>query len=193
MKNKAERTKDALVEGAMRIIVKQGFEGTSFTEIVKATGINRALISYHFGGKEDLIVSVTNYVIGRGQQITQELLQKRTETDLIERYVRVTFDWVRNDPAHMSYLILAMQRGSYDEEIRKIVDQTFQTARNGIMQMLLNQPSLDERQRRMLAVEIHSTLLGHIMNMLFAGMEHLDQFEERAVAATRALVEMRIH
>ena len=38
MKNKSENTKQKLIEGALKIIVRQGFEGASLTEIVKATG-----------------------------------------------------------------------------------------------------------------------------------------------------------
>lgn len=49
-----ENTKAALVRVATRLFSKQGYHGTSVKQIADAADVNISLISYHFGGKENL-------------------------------------------------------------------------------------------------------------------------------------------
>lgn len=51
-------TKEKLLEKALLLFSKQGFEGTSTKEICDAAGANIAAITYHFGTKENLLHEV---------------------------------------------------------------------------------------------------------------------------------------
>ena len=50
----AEDTRERLIAAAAKLFAAQGFEGTSVKELADAAGVNVSLISYHFGGKENL-------------------------------------------------------------------------------------------------------------------------------------------
>lgn len=49
-----ESTKLALMKAALSLFAKQGYDGTSVKDIAELSGSNIGLISYHFGGKENL-------------------------------------------------------------------------------------------------------------------------------------------
>jgi AcrR family transcriptional regulator len=50
-------TRDSLLETATRLFALSGFEGTSIREITEASGVNTAMVSYHFDGKEGLYMA----------------------------------------------------------------------------------------------------------------------------------------
>ncbi len=49
------KAKDKLISVAIELFSERGHDGTSITEVAESAGVNVALISYHFGGKEGLL------------------------------------------------------------------------------------------------------------------------------------------
>ena len=47
-------TREALLDAAADLIAERGFEGTTVDAIAKRARVNKAMISYHFGGKRGL-------------------------------------------------------------------------------------------------------------------------------------------
>jgi AcrR family transcriptional regulator len=47
-------TRQALLDAATRLFAQRGFDGTSVREIADEAGVNLAMVSYHFSGKEGL-------------------------------------------------------------------------------------------------------------------------------------------
>ena len=58
-------TREQLIQAALEVFGRLGFEGASTREIAKAAGANLAAIVYHFGGKEGLHIAVAEYIVGR--------------------------------------------------------------------------------------------------------------------------------
>ena len=54
----AGATRAALLEAAATAFTERGFDGASVDEIAKAAGVNKAMISYHFGGKAGLHAAI---------------------------------------------------------------------------------------------------------------------------------------
>lgn len=50
--SKAARTQHKLVSAGIRLFSEQGFEATSTRQVQQVAGVQRNLITYHFGGKE---------------------------------------------------------------------------------------------------------------------------------------------
>ena len=50
--------KEKLLPAAAQLFAERGFAGVSIREVAAAAGVNSALISYHFGGKEGLYEAV---------------------------------------------------------------------------------------------------------------------------------------
>jgi len=60
--------KDKIIETALELFAKRGFDGTSTRDICKLANVNISMISYYFGGKEGLY-----------KFILQDLLNKQLE------------------------------------------------------------------------------------------------------------------
>ncbi|WOO37964.1 TetR/AcrR family transcriptional regulator [Anaerocolumna sp. AGMB13020] len=75
-------TKDKILKVAKKLFAKKGFEGTTTREIVNEAGVNISLISYHFGGKENVLFALFDHFMDEFAQkvpanvnmdLTQEL------------------------------------------------------------------------------------------------------------------------
>ncbi len=51
-------TRRALLEAAAVLFAEHGFEGVSVEDVADRARVNKALVSYHFGGKRGLYVAV---------------------------------------------------------------------------------------------------------------------------------------
>jgi len=50
----SERTRDALLDAGLEVFAEEGFAGAKVDEIARRAKVNKAMISYHFGGKRGL-------------------------------------------------------------------------------------------------------------------------------------------
>jgi AcrR family transcriptional regulator len=51
---KSDQTKDKILAAALDEFASKGFSGTRVDQIARAAGVNKAMIYYHFAGKQDL-------------------------------------------------------------------------------------------------------------------------------------------
>jgi AcrR family transcriptional regulator len=58
-------TRARLIEAALDVFGRLGFEGATTRQIAKEAGANLAAIVYHFGGKEALHLAVAEHIVGR--------------------------------------------------------------------------------------------------------------------------------
>lgn len=65
---KDENSKARILEAATALFARKGFDGTSIREICKTAGVNLCMISYYWGGKQELY-----------QGIIEDLLEKQLE------------------------------------------------------------------------------------------------------------------
>lgn len=59
----AAATRAALVRAALPLFALGGFAGTTVEAIAGAAGVNKALISYHFGGKQGLFTAILGDIL----------------------------------------------------------------------------------------------------------------------------------
>jgi TetR/AcrR family transcriptional regulator len=57
-KERSEATKEALIRHGAKLFAKKGYEGASLDAIAQAARVNKAMVSYHFGGKQGLYSAV---------------------------------------------------------------------------------------------------------------------------------------
>jgi len=67
---------ESILDKVMHLFWEKGFFATSIDEVVKITGLNRAAIYKHFGGKEQLYVAMLKRYLSQVTfQLTQPLLE----------------------------------------------------------------------------------------------------------------------
>lgn len=59
----AEMTRAALVQAALKLFGRQGFDGTSTRQIAAEAEANIGSIAYHFGGKEGLRAAAADFIV----------------------------------------------------------------------------------------------------------------------------------
>lgn len=78
-------TRERLVQAALDVFGRRGFEGASTREIAKAAKANLAAIVYHFGSKDALYQAVAEYIVGRiGAAIGGRLAAIQAELDRLD-------------------------------------------------------------------------------------------------------------
>jgi TetR/AcrR family transcriptional regulator, transcriptional repressor for nem operon len=59
--DKAERTRNYIIETAAPIFNKKGYEGTSFSDIMESTGLSKGAIYGHFQNKDELALAALDH------------------------------------------------------------------------------------------------------------------------------------
>jgi AcrR family transcriptional regulator len=62
---RGDLTRDALLQAAIEVFGRDGFDTASTRAISEAAGVNLALIGYHFGGKPGLYLAALRFIAGR--------------------------------------------------------------------------------------------------------------------------------
>lgn len=65
---RGDATREALILAALQTFAGKGFGSVSTRELASVSGVNQALIGYHFGGKEGLYLAVFEHIKDRVQQ-----------------------------------------------------------------------------------------------------------------------------
>lgn len=71
---RGQRTRERLIQEALSLFARKGFDGVSIRELATASGANSAAISFHFGGKAGLYAAVIGHVAESLSAIYQDTL-----------------------------------------------------------------------------------------------------------------------
>src|SRR5271163_3927040 len=76
-----------MVEGAVRLLATRGLEGTSFAEVLEATGSPRGSVYHHFpGGKPELLHAALDLASERGLA-AMEATRGQPSAVVVERFL----------------------------------------------------------------------------------------------------------
>lgn len=88
-------SKAKILTAAKELFSKKGFEGTSTREIVNAAGVNISLISYHFGGKENVLLALFDHFMDgtyqNGLTVTDSALTDEFKS-ILGRIIKLRFE-----------------------------------------------------------------------------------------------------
>ncbi len=79
---KTANTRLAMINAAIEIFGRDGYHGANNRELAKKAGVNLALISYHFGGKEGLYLAVFEHIAAQ-IKLRLEPLTAQLQLDLL--------------------------------------------------------------------------------------------------------------
>jgi AcrR family transcriptional regulator len=71
-KTKGERTREAILDEALRLVSKAGLDGLTIGTLAEATGLSKSGLFAHFGSREDLLLAV----LAHGQKEFTEVVLK---------------------------------------------------------------------------------------------------------------------
>lgn len=82
-------SKYSLLVSAIPLFAEKGLEGATVKDIAEAAGVNVALISYHFGGKEGLYRSVFEFIGKERLTAAERVLQTPTSQEDLRKKIRL--------------------------------------------------------------------------------------------------------
>lgn len=75
-KEEAEQTRQDLLNAALTILNRKGFEATRLEDIAQEAGVTRAAIYHHFGGKVELFFALLNDASAQSNKAIQQAQEK---------------------------------------------------------------------------------------------------------------------
>ena len=93
MPKKSDRTKQRIIESANRLFYQQGYNRTSFSDVVEASGVPRGNIYYYFKSKEDILHATVDYRLERIKRMLEDWNGNyRTAIERLHRFISVLDD-----------------------------------------------------------------------------------------------------
>ena len=115
-------TKEQIVLAAERLFAERGYDGVSLREIGVAAGSsNNSAVQYHFGSKEQLVVSIFDHRLSYIDQRRELLVAQMRPNDLrswVECYVLPLLEQGEMDGSHyMSFIASVEQKSALFEQL----------------------------------------------------------------------------
>jgi len=85
-------TRELLLQAAAPIFAERGLEGSTVKDIAASAGVNVALISYHFGGKEGLYKALLHSIGTERLAAAERILQPVKSHDEFRLRLKLFFD-----------------------------------------------------------------------------------------------------
>ncbi|MCB1183931.1 TetR/AcrR family transcriptional regulator [bacterium] len=112
-----EATRDALLSAGLECFAAKGFTGCTTQEIARIAGVNKALISYHFGGKQGLLDALHAQVFERlGPGIARLPDTDSDATRNLRDYIRAFAGLADLNPDYPVMLLRGLIAGETDPE-----------------------------------------------------------------------------
>jgi TetR/AcrR family transcriptional repressor of nem operon len=112
---------------ALDVFWRKGFEATSLTDLLEATGLSKSSLYATFGGKRDLFVSAFDVYRKERAQEMRQILEQSPAREAIERLFRKIVTDAGNGDSSRGCMSInqAVEMAPHDLEIRARVLQDF--------------------------------------------------------------------
>src|SRR6185369_8701507 len=158
--------REQIIQAALKLFGKQGFEGTSIRDICQEANVNLAMVNYYFGSKEGLFAAMIERKASAIKDRLQELVNNETMTpqekidSVIERYVDRLF-------SHRGFSLTMMRELSKDQRqpLHEAISSIFMVNMEMIRAIIL------EGQKKKVFREVDvdltiSTIMGTLWNLI---------------------------
>lgn len=122
-KAEADKTRQALISSAWRIFSLKGYAETRLSDIAKEAGVTRGAIYWHFGNKENLLISLFKERADSYFTIISDALEKNLNP--FEKIKTILVNVIKKmeiDDQFMAEEILAMRRADDQAKFHQIHD-----------------------------------------------------------------------
>ncbi|MEV0383873.1 TetR/AcrR family transcriptional regulator [Nonomuraea sp. NPDC050643] len=100
-----EARRAQIVSSAVEVIAEAGFAQASLARIAKHAGISKGVISYHFAGKDELMVEVVERTYGTiAEHVAARMAGAATATELLRTHILAVADHMRGHRTQIAAL-----------------------------------------------------------------------------------------
>jgi AcrR family transcriptional regulator len=110
-----------LLDIAQRLFLKQGYEKTSVSEIVRTAGLSQGAFYYYFESKMELLSELVDHILGEELQKTLDELVDRDDMDAIEKIMHLNS--YLTDRAHRSMEFVDFLHDEKNANLHLMIEQ----------------------------------------------------------------------
>src|SRR4051795_7890353 len=137
----AEDRRAAILDAALEVFSRRGYNGASIDEIANAAGISKALIYEHFPSKKDLHVSLLERHV---QEIFMRLAETADTKDpgevRLRNGVNAFLEWAETNRDAFRLLF----RDTFEPEVATVLDRLQNQATGAIAALMASEPALQD-------------------------------------------------
>jgi len=156
-----EATREALISAGTDLFAEHGFDGVRVEQIAEASGVNKALINYHFGGKAGLYSAILKATFGGMKQGIEEIVGgDRSAEEKLRMLIRSIGRMVEQRPNLPRMVLREILSGG-----TRIDDETTPNflAMFGAVRAVVEQGMREGQFREVDALSTHLGLIGSLM------------------------------
>lgn len=136
--NLPEEKRAAILDAAAEEFAKDGFEGTSYNQIIERAGVSKGAMYYYFDDKEDLFGTVVQDAIGRMIDLVKDFPQVETPEeflDELDKMIHVVGDYTKEHRRDLELMrgLLRAEKGTFQLEILREIRQRNQVLVESIL------------------------------------------------------------
>lgn len=125
--SRAKQIKDAILDAAIGVFAKKGFEGGSLSEIASLSGSKQPLIVYHFGNKELLWEEAVSRLVAKFDALQERYFAKEPEAGNDRERLRASLSSFINTLRDIpEYGELLLKEGSHPSPRTRWIDHHYQ-------------------------------------------------------------------
>lgn len=99
-----EQRQEMIIDEAIKIIHKSGYQSLSIREIAKQVKISEPAIYRHFLNKEDIILGILNRMVDFDHLLEKDIIKQKTTQDKINHFILFHFDFLEKKKEMTSVL-----------------------------------------------------------------------------------------
>lgn len=180
-----EQTRAKILGAADALFGERGFDVTSTRDIADRAGVNRALLHYHFGTKDDLLDAVLEgYYAQLGEVLQAALTRRRGLAAQVEDLLDAYADFLAE---HSTFTRIVQREVATGRHVERIVERTLPMFRLGVTWL---DHSLEHAPEELDAVNLLTSVYGMVVTWFTYGevlrkLTGEDPFSPRALAARK--------
>ena len=95
--NQVENSKNKIMEVATKLFAEKGFDGVSTRDICKQANINISMISYYFGGKQELYQAIIENMIKKNTEYIKNFIDFDTNLNKLSKKEKLNILYIFGD------------------------------------------------------------------------------------------------
>ena len=131
---------EQVLDKAIDLFWKQGYEGTSIEDLVQCMGLGRGSLYDTFGDKHALYLAALSRYLAKYQgQVAEFLQQTGPLSELLERFFHASIEILLSDPARRGCFLVnaTVDMAPHDPEVNTIVQSALQEMEEGFYRLLI--------------------------------------------------------
>jgi TetR/AcrR family acrAB operon transcriptional repressor len=135
-KEEAAKTRQDLLNAALSIFSRQGFEATRLEDIAEAAGVTRGAIYHHFGSKTELFMALIEEASSQGGQVVEQAIASGgTFLEITRRVLVRTMELLETNHRFREVMALSLFKAGGSPELATFTQQRYEQARTQVEQI----------------------------------------------------------